>query len=154
MPWWGWLSIGFLLMGAELFGVDAAFYLIFIGFAGILVGLVGLAGFDLAPWMQWVLFSAIAVVSMVLFRAKLYEMTRGGGPEYRDTLVGEVVLMMEDTPGGGRSRVSLRGSSWTVENTGESILEAGQSALVIETAGTILKVRKAGDNPAQREGQE
>jgi len=145
MPWWGWLSIGFLLMGAELFGVDAAFYLIFIGFAGILVGLVGLLGFDLAPWLQWVLFSAIAVISMVLFRARLYGMTRGAAAEYPNTLVGEIVQITEDTPGGGRSRVSLRGSSWTAENAGDSVLEAGQNALVIETAGTILKVTKAGD---------
>ena len=42
MNWWGWLIIGFVLMGAELTAVDAAFYLIFVGAAAILMGALGL----------------------------------------------------------------------------------------------------------------
>ena len=41
MPWWGWLIIGFGLMAAELLGIEAAYYLIFVGVAAILTGLVG-----------------------------------------------------------------------------------------------------------------
>jgi membrane protein implicated in regulation of membrane protease activity len=44
MAWWGWLIIGIFLMGAELLGVDAAFYLIFVGSAAISVGLLGMIG--------------------------------------------------------------------------------------------------------------
>jgi len=44
MPWWGWLVLGIGLLGVEMFVVDAQFYLVFIGVAAALVGLVsGLA---------------------------------------------------------------------------------------------------------------
>jgi len=44
MPWWGWIVIGALLFSAELFAIDAAFYLIFLGAAALTVGLVGMIG--------------------------------------------------------------------------------------------------------------
>ena len=36
MPWWGWMIIGALMLGSELLGVDAAFYLVFIGVAAMI----------------------------------------------------------------------------------------------------------------------
>ena len=48
MPWWGWVIFGVLLLGSELFVVDVAFYLVFIGIAAAITGLVGLAGIELA----------------------------------------------------------------------------------------------------------
>ena len=44
MPWWGWLVVGALLLGVEMFVIDAQFYLVFLGVAAALVGLLGLAG--------------------------------------------------------------------------------------------------------------
>jgi hypothetical protein len=31
MPWWGWMVIGALLLGAELMVIEAEFFLVFIG---------------------------------------------------------------------------------------------------------------------------
>ena len=31
MTWWGWMILGAVLFGAELFAVDAQFYLVFLG---------------------------------------------------------------------------------------------------------------------------
>ena len=62
MPWWGWMIIGALLFGSELLIVDAGFYLVFLGIAAALTGLVELAGLGLEPWLQWVLFSVIALL--------------------------------------------------------------------------------------------
>ena len=50
MPWWGWMIFGALLLGAELLGVDAGFYLVFIGLAAALTGLLELAGLGLAAF--------------------------------------------------------------------------------------------------------
>ena len=72
MPWWGWMIFGALLLGAELLGVDAAFYLVFIGLAAALTGIIELAGLSLEPWVQWIVFSMIALVLMFLFRKNLY----------------------------------------------------------------------------------
>ena len=77
MPWWGWVSMGIILMGVELTAVDAAFYLIFVGAAAVCVGLVGLAGVDLPVWGQLLGFAILAVAFMVMFRGRLYDRIRG-----------------------------------------------------------------------------
>src|SRR5262245_48546029 len=53
MTWWGWCIVGTLLLAAELFAVDAQFYLIFIGAAAVVVGFLGMIGVDLPGWAQW-----------------------------------------------------------------------------------------------------
>ena len=73
MPWWGWLVLGIGLLGVELFVVDAQFYLVFIGVAAALVGLLGLAGSTMPQWAQWLLFAALSIVTMVAFRKRVYE---------------------------------------------------------------------------------
>ena len=79
MPWWGWLVLGIGLLGVEMFVVDAQFYLVFIGVAAALVGLVGLTGIDLPQWAQWLVFAALALVTMFAFRKRMYAMVRGRG---------------------------------------------------------------------------
>ena len=44
MTWWSWLILGAVLLGAELFAVDAQFYLVFLGVSAAIVGLAGLFG--------------------------------------------------------------------------------------------------------------
>ena len=44
MTWWSWMVLGALLLGAELFAIDAQFYLVFLGVSAILVGLASLLG--------------------------------------------------------------------------------------------------------------
>ena len=56
MVWWGWLVIGVLLLGAELFIIEADFFLVFLGVAAIVTGLLGLAVPALPEWAQWLIF--------------------------------------------------------------------------------------------------
>ena len=44
MTWWSWMILGAVLLGAELFAVDAQFYLVFLGVSAAIVGLASLAG--------------------------------------------------------------------------------------------------------------
>ena len=140
MPWWGWLIIGFGLMAAELLGIEAAYYLIFVGVAAILTGLVGLVGLDLPIWGQWLLFATLGIASMVLFRGKLYDRFRGGLPAFGNSLIGATVSLDEDLAPGRRCRVRLRGSTWTAQNTGTAVIASGQQAKVAATDGTLLKI--------------
>ena len=64
MIWWKWFVIGTLLLGIELFAIDAQFFLIFIGAAAIVVGLIGMLGINLPVWLQWVLFAALAIAAV------------------------------------------------------------------------------------------
>ena len=42
MTWWAWMILGAVLFGAELFAIDAQFYLVFLGVSAAIVGLVAL----------------------------------------------------------------------------------------------------------------
>ncbi|HEY5558463.1 MAG TPA: hypothetical protein VIK49_01925, partial [Steroidobacteraceae bacterium] len=77
MPWWAWLVLGVGLLGVEMFVIDAQFYLVFIGLSAAVVGLLGLAGIQLPEWAQWLIFSGLAIVAMLAFRRRLYQMVRG-----------------------------------------------------------------------------
>jgi hypothetical protein len=83
MMWWGWMVLGALLLSAELFAVDAQFYLVFLGVSAALVGVLALAGIELPEWGQWALFAVLALISFVTFRKSLYEKLRGGARKSR-----------------------------------------------------------------------
>ena len=43
MSWWSWMIGGAILLGAELGLVNAQFYLVFVGSAALVVGLISVA---------------------------------------------------------------------------------------------------------------
>lgn len=140
MPWWGWMIIGALLLGSELLGVDAAFYLVFIGVAAMITGLIELSGAGLEPWMQWILFSVISIVLMVIFRKKLYSMLRGDGVGYETGPAGEVVTVTQALEPGQSGRMSYRGTDWTIVNDGDSAFVAGQRVRISRVDGLKLNL--------------
>jgi membrane protein implicated in regulation of membrane protease activity len=141
MMWWGWMILGALLLGAELFAVDAQFYLVFLGVSAALVGLANLVGLELPEWGQWVLFAVLALISFFTFRKSLYQKLRGGAAGYRESLDGEQVVITERLAAGGEGRIEFRGTPWSVLNVGETPIEAGQKARVVQVDGVTLQVR-------------
>ena len=140
MPWWGWMIIGFLLLGSELLGVDAAFYLVFIGVAAILTGLLGMVGVTMEYWAQWMVFSILALVAMVFFRRRLYSKLRGQGVEYGDGIAGEVIRLEEALDPGDSCRLTYRGTTWTVTNRGGKPIAAGANVAIDKTDGLTIIV--------------
>jgi inner membrane protein len=133
MPWWGWVVTGFLLLGAEMFGVDAQFYLVFIGAAAIVVGLLEASGLHLPDWAQWLTFTVLAVGCMALFRARLYRRFRAHA--------GDRLTVPETLAAQASCRVEYRGTTWTARNTDDAPLAAGSEAEVWEVAGLTLHLR-------------
>jgi membrane protein implicated in regulation of membrane protease activity len=143
MPWWGWIIFGALLFGSELMIIDAAFYLVFIGLAAIITGLVDLLGLSLEYWAQWMLFASLSLVSMVLFRQQLYEKLRGGsGPGYVTGPAGETIKLAEELAPGDSCRMSYRGTNWTVLNAGADAMASGENVRINSVDGLTLKVQK------------
>ena len=140
MPWWGWMIIGALLLGAELMIVDAGFYLAFIGIAAAITGLIELAGADLEPWVQWIVFSIIALVFMVVFRKKLYAKLRGSGIGYETGPKGEIVTVEQALQPGETGRLAFRGTEWTVVNGSDQAFEQGQHVQISSVDGLTLKL--------------
>jgi membrane protein implicated in regulation of membrane protease activity len=142
MPWWAWLVLGIGLLGVEMFVIDAQFYLVFIGLSAAIVGLLGLVGVDLPSWMQWLIFSALAVVAMLAFRRRLYEMLRGSAGTVDERLtVGDRVVIPTRLEPGQSGRVEYRGSNWSARNTGVVAIEAGSEGVIAAVDGLTLHVK-------------
>ena len=140
MTWWSWLILGAVLLGAELFAVDAQFYLVFLGVSAAIVGLAGLFGIVTPEWVQWLAFAALSLFFFFTFRQTLYQKIRGGGEEYPDSLSGDSITVSEDLSVGAEARSEYRGTLWTVRNVGDSAIAAGSRAKVVEVDGLTLKV--------------
>ena len=140
MPWWGWIIFGALLLGSELLIVDAGFYLVFIGIAAALTGVIELAGIGLEPWLQWVVFSIAALVLMVLFRKKLYDKLRGSGVGYEIGPSGEIVTVEQSLQPGETGRLAYRGTEWTVVNNSDQVFVQGQHVQISGVEGLTLKL--------------
>lgn len=152
MTWWAWLILGAVLFGAELIAIDAQFYLVFLGLSAALVGAAGALGIALPEWIQWLAFAALALISMVTFRKSLYQKIHGNVPGFRDSLVGESLVLPDGLDVGRTTRASLRGSTWTVVNSGENAVASGERVRVTRNEGLTLYVdNNPGDNPANNQ---
>ena len=68
MTWWAWMVLGLILLGIELFAVDAQFYLVFLGVSAALVGLAGMLGVHMPEWAQWLAFALLSLLFFLTFR--------------------------------------------------------------------------------------
>ena len=141
MAWWAWCVIGTLLLGAELFAIDAQFYLVFIGLGAIIVGLLGLVGIDFPHWAQWLVFAALSVASMFTIRRELYAKLRSRAIGKVDTDVDHKVQVAQDLAPGKSCRVEYRGTGWTAVNVGDEVIPAGSEARIDAVDGLTLRVR-------------
>ena len=142
MPWWGWITIGAMLLIAEVSFVDLEFYLVFLGISALLVGMLDLAAVDLPFGMQWVVFAGFAVVSLVVFRQRVYTKVRPP-PEgaVQIGVLGDRATAVEAIEPGATGRVTLRGTNWTGINRGSSVIPAGATCRVEGSESLVLDVR-------------
>lgn len=141
MHWWGWLIIGIVLLGAEIFAIDAQFYLIFIGAGAIAVGLTLFLGVELPVWAQWIAFAALSLAFMVALRRKLYEQLRGPKTPLGSAAVGKTVLIPQDLAPGSSCRAEFRGTTWKAVNIGNEAIPAQSDAVIDAVDGLTLHVR-------------
>jgi inner membrane protein len=142
MPWWGWLVFGIGLLGVEMFVVDAQFYLVFLGVAATVVGLLGVVGIPMAEWTEWLVFAVLSIVTMVAFRRRVYARIRGRGlPVEERVTAGDRVLVATRLEPGQTCRVEYRGSSWTARNADRQPIEAGSEAQISHVDGLTLHLK-------------
>lgn len=140
MTWWGWMILGAVLFGAELFAIDAQFYLVFLGISAALVGVLGVLGIALPEWAQWLVFAALSLISMFTFRQTLYAKIRGTVADYGDGVEGDFLVLAETLEAGKTTRTDFRGSTWTVVNDGSSSIDSGSRVRIARSDGLTLYV--------------
>ena len=142
MEWWSWCILGVVLLGIELFAVDAQFYLVFAGLAAIIVGLLGLVGIDLPVWAQWISFAVIALATMFTVRKQIYALLMNKPTLGKiSTDVDQRIVVTQELPPGESCRIEYRGSGWTAVNIGERPIPAGAHARIDSIDGLTLHVR-------------
>lgn len=143
MPWWAWILSGLVLLGLEL--VLGSFYLLFLGVAAIIVGLIAMFGANAPLWLEWLLFIAFSAGLVLLLRKPLIgKFNIRSDTRDIDTLVGLAAVAAESIPSGGIGKVEMRGTVWTAHNEGATALAPGQRCRVERVEGLSLWVRPEG----------
>ena len=143
LTWWMWLLGGALLLMLEMVA-PGGFYLFFFGSGAIAVGLVSALGLGGPLWFQLLLFALLSIGALLLFRGRLLAWFQRETPVV-DTMVGEVVVLLEDIAGGQRGKGEMRGTTWTARNAGEDRLRKGQRCAIEKLEGLVLVVRAEGE---------
>lgn len=134
---------GVILFGAELTFIDAQFYLVFVGSAAIVVGLL-VASTAVAQWAQWALFAILSMGSMVLFRGRIYRRLRGHLPQVHAGPSGGVLTLPAALAPGESCQTEHAGSFWTVQNDSAVSLPSGSRVRIIRIQGLTLLVHPVG----------
>ena len=140
MTWWLWLLFGLILCTAELL-TPGGFYLLFFGVSALVIGLLGGVGVVEAAWLQWLLFSVLAIVALLLFRRPLRTRLETIDPDQPvDNLVNDIATAVEDMPVDTLGQVELRGTTWRARNSGETTIKSGQRCRIERVEGITLLV--------------
>jgi len=134
-----WLLGGIVLLILEMVS-PGGFYMFFFGSGAVAVGLVSALGFGGPLWFQLLLFALLSIGALLLFRGKLLEWFQRETPTV-NTMVGDIVVLLEDVSSGQTGRGEMRGTTWTVRNAGDDGLVRGQRYAVEKVDGLVLSVR-------------
>ena len=137
MAWWSWIILGLALLGLEL-ALPGGFFLVFFGISGLILGSCLLIVPQIEIWVQWIIFSSVAVLLLLSFRRRLIQALSSKASHDVDSLVNQFVEVTSDIDVGKASEVTFRGSSWKAINGGSSKLIAGTRARVVSVEGVVL----------------
>lgn len=141
MSWWAWLIIGLALFALEAV-TPGGFFVLFFGVGAVFAGLAELAGVAQSFLSQGLIFVAVSVVALSLFRKPLLERFQRSVPQTQvDTLVGETAKALQDIAPGEMGTAELRGTSWSAQNVGASIITRAARCRVERVEGLTLQVR-------------
>jgi inner membrane protein len=140
MLWWHWLLLGLVLTALEL-ATAGGFYIVFFGVAAIIVSVLVLLDVSGPLWFQLLLFSALAVASLLFFRNPLMRRLHltGGAPDM-DTIARETGTVLEAMAPGDNGRVEVRGTTWSARNVGTTPLSKGARCTVVREERLTLLV--------------
>jgi membrane protein implicated in regulation of membrane protease activity len=144
MQWWHWAVLGLGLGLLEL-ATPGGFFILFFGIGALLVSLLSLVGIAGPPWVQWVTFGALSIVSLFFFRDPLLRRMRASERNIPiDQLTSDIAVAKEDILPGAMGRAELRGSAWSALNIGGTALHRGQRCAVRKVEGLTLHLTAEG----------
>lgn len=140
MDWWIWLALGLALLVLELV-TPSGFFIMFFGLGALTVGV--LAGFGLAgpAWTQWLLFTAVSLGYLLLFRRGHRKSFEGPASTDVDSFIGAIAHAQERILPDQIGRVEVRGSAWSARNVSPVPIEPGQRTRIVSIDGLLLSIQ-------------
>ena len=141
LSFWDWLAFGSLLLILEVFGAGG--YLLWIGIAAALVGVL-MYLFPELPWAwQFLLFGCLSILTAVLWwqrqKAAAKPSDQPGLNQRGSEFVGRTFALHEAIVG-GRGKIKAGDTVWIVSGND---LPAGSQIRVTGQEGVLLKVEPA-----------
>ena len=131
IAWWHWLALGLILVALEM-AASGGFYIIFFGVSAIAIAILRLVGLGGPVWVQLVLFSVLAVGSLLVFRNPLLRWLKLDRPAVDvDSMVGGLAVPLEDIAPGAVGRAELRGTVWSARNRASRAVARGERCRVV-----------------------
>jgi membrane protein implicated in regulation of membrane protease activity len=112
----------------------------FFGLGALTVGVLTRLGLAGDPWAQWLIFTVLSIVYLLVARGRL-QARFSHQPAEVDSLVGEIAVPRERIPPGAIGRVDLRGTLWSARNEAPVPLEPGQRSRVTHVDGLLVFVQ-------------
>jgi len=139
MSWWLWIVVGLALLALEVL-TPGIFVAGFFAAAAVLVGALTGVGLLDAVWMQWTLFGVVSVAALGLLRGRLQRGSAADAGHEVDSLVGQWAVTLDDLPPGAVGKAELRGTSWSVQNIGQTGLVRGERCRIERVDGLQLLI--------------
>jgi len=140
MVWWAWVLGGFFLLLGELL-TPGGFFIFFFGVGALATGALAAAGVIVSPALQWLVFSAVSIASLLLFRkpllARIGPRNVVGGPP---DVIFETAIAIDAIAAGEIGRVELRGTPWRARNLSSRALVAGERCRVERVDGLTVEL--------------
>jgi inner membrane protein len=138
MAWWMWMILGLVLAVAEAM-IPTNFFLLAFGVGGLAVGALTGLGWIAAPWLEWLIFTLVAIAALVFFQRTLAR--HQDDDREIDDLKREPALVIEDVAADGVGRAELRGSTWSARSSNGDAIPRGTRCRVERVDGLTLWLR-------------
>jgi inner membrane protein len=141
--WWHWLVLGFILVALEMAG-SGGFYMVFFGIAALVLAFLNLIGLGGPVWVQLILFSLVAMGSLVLRNplVRWLKLDRQGAAV--DSLVGDLAVPLEEIAPGAVGRAELRGTVWSARNRAARAIVPGERCRVVTVDQLLILIEPEG----------
>jgi membrane protein implicated in regulation of membrane protease activity len=143
IQWWHWLVLGVLLSLAEL-AFAGGFFIIFFGIGAVIVGVLSGMGLIESAGFELLLFAAVSVGLLLLFRSRLRGLLNADKSSTVDSLVGDIGILDHDLAPDEVGKLELRGAMWSARNATSATLRAGARCRVLRVDGLLLYVGPEG----------
>jgi membrane protein implicated in regulation of membrane protease activity len=135
-----WGVAGLLLIIADV--IFGTFFVMFLGAGALITATLLWTGVPLYNTAQWLTFSAVSTLGVLLLRPKLKQWFGPSSEERFEEHKGQIVVVVEDVLPGKTGKIKYRGAEWQGATNGDDTIQAGENAVITHLDGIVVYIRK------------